>query len=150
MTPLRTAAIDAVVDRLDSQVVDAAVERARRAPVDTDKEDLPRIVVTGGGWTADTSVEPGYTHYAISIIVTGYAGAEDDIAAEDAVTSLHADVVSALAAWTPAAAGLGDMVEADAEFTLFGADESAKPAGMFTANFSMLATVPSGSPYTIT
>lgn len=146
MTPLRTAALEAVTARL-AAVLPVPVERARRAAVDTDREELPRLVVMGEGWTANEAVEPLVTHYTIGFAVMGYAAGDDDQAAEDAVSLLHAQTVAALSAWTPAAAGLGDVSELEAELVLFEAEQSARPAGMFTARFSILATVPSGAPY---
>jgi hypothetical protein len=45
--PLREAALAAIAERLATQLADVAVERARRAPVDTDAEPLPQLVVRG-------------------------------------------------------------------------------------------------------
>ena len=54
---------------------------------------------------------------------------------------------AALAGWTPALDGLGEVSEQGAEFRLYDTDESAKPAGEFIARFSMLAIAPLGAPY---
>ena len=148
MTPLREAALAAVPARLAAAVPDAVTERARRAPVDTDAEVLPRLVVTGADWTADTTQQPGATHYTIGFDVVGYAGGATDLAAEQAVSSLHAAVVVALAGWTPDAAGLSDVAEDSASFRTYAADESARPAGAFVARFSLLAVAPTGQPTT--
>jgi hypothetical protein len=147
-TPLREAALAEVVARLAAQLPGVTVERARRATVDTDNEALPRVVVRGGDWLADNSQEPGITHWTIGVAVSGFAGGADDLAAEQALSDLHARVVAALAAWTPAIAGLGDLAEENADLRLYDADESAKPAGEFVARFSLLAIGPSASPYT--
>ena len=62
-TPIREAALAAVADRLTTELPSVVLERARRAPVDTDKEPLPRLVLTGTDWEADETAEPGSTHY---------------------------------------------------------------------------------------
>ncbi len=46
--PLREAALTAVAARLTAQIPTAVVERARRVPVDTDVESLPRLILLGG------------------------------------------------------------------------------------------------------
>jgi hypothetical protein len=45
-TPIREVALVAIAARL-AEIPGVVVERARRAPVDTDKEPLPRLVLTG-------------------------------------------------------------------------------------------------------
>lgn len=145
---LREAALAEIAARLTAQLPGVAVERSRRAMVDTDNEALPRVVVRGGDWLADNTQEYGTTHWIIGFSVSGFVGGADDLAAEQALSDLHARVVAALAAWTPATAGLGDIAEADADIRLYDADESAKPAGEFIARFSLLATGPSAHPYT--
>ncbi|MGG5819640.1 hypothetical protein [Falsiroseomonas sp. HW251] len=137
--PLREAALAAVADRLAAELSDAVVERARRAPVDTDAEALPHLVVRGDDLEADETAEPGRTHYRIGFGVSGFAAGTTDLAAEQALSLLHARTVAALAGWTPAAPGLGDVAEAGAEFRLYDADESAQPAGEFLARFTILA-----------
>lgn len=62
-TALREAALAAIADRLSVELPGIVLERARRAPVDTDKEQLPRLVLTGTDWEADETAEPGSTHY---------------------------------------------------------------------------------------
>ncbi len=146
-TPLREAALAAIADRLTTTLPDVVVERARRAPVDVDAETLPRLIVRGEDWQADDTEEPGRTHYRIGFSVTGFASATTDLAAEQALSLLHARVIEALAGWTPSTAGLGDVAEQSAEFSLYDADDSARPAGEFLARFSMLAIGPSGGPW---
>ena len=146
---LREAALAAVASRLTTAIPSATVERARRAPVEIDTESMPRLVVTGGDLTADETAEPGRTHYDLAFTVTGYVTAANDLAAEQALSSLHAQVVGALSGWTPTAAGIGDMRELGAEFGLYGIDDCAKPAGEFTARFGILAVAPLGGPYSI-
>jgi hypothetical protein len=142
--PLREAALAAIADRLAAELPDVAVERARRAPVDTDAEVLPRLVVRGDYLEADESQEPGRTHYRIGFGVSGFAVGASDLAAEQALSLLHARAVSALAGWTPASPGLGDIAEGSSEFRLNDAEESAQPAGEFLARFSILAVGPAG------
>ncbi len=144
--PLREAALAAVAARLTAQIPGAVVERARRSPVDTDVETLPRLVVVAGNVEADEAAEPLLTHYQLAFAVHGYAAGADDLAAEQALSLLHAQVVAALAGWTPAAAGLGDIAERGADIGLFALDDSAKPAGSFEARFSVLAISPTGGP----
>lgn len=146
-TPLREAALAAVAARLGAVLPDAPVERARRAPVDTDTEALPRLILHGDAWTADDGQEPGATHWTIGFTVAGYARGRSDLAAERALSDLHARVVAALAGWTPDILNLGDVVEESAEFRLYDAEESAKPAGEFSARFNLLAVGPTASPY---
>jgi hypothetical protein len=60
---------------------------------------------------------------------------------------LRRRLVSLLAGWTPAAPGLGDVVEQGAEFRMYDTEESALPAGEFLARFSILAIGPNGGPW---
>lgn len=146
-TPLREAALTAIAARLQAQLLDVVVERARRAPVDVDAETLPRLILRGEDWQADDTEEPGRTHYQLGFSVTGFVSAATDLAAEQALSLLHARVVEALAGWTPSTAGLGDVAEQGAEFSLYDSEDAARPAGEFLARFSMLAIGPSGGPW---
>jgi hypothetical protein len=146
-TQIREAALAAIADRLAAELPAVELERARRAPVDTDKEPLPRLVLTGTDWEADETAEPGSTHYTMGFVVAGYGRNTTDLGLEQGLSELHASVVAALAGWTPAVDGLGEAVEQGAEFRLYDTDESAKPAGEFLARFSMLAIAPLGSPF---
>jgi hypothetical protein len=146
-TPLREAALAAIAARLVAMLPDVAVERARRAPVDTSSEALPRLILHGEDWAADTSQEPGITHYTLGFAVTGYLAAGSDLAAEQALSALHARVVAVLCGWTLDASDLGEPVEQGAEFELYDAEDSARPAGEFRARFEMLALAPTGAPY---
>ena len=110
-TPVVEAALAAIAARLASAVPGAAVERARRAPVELDTETLPRLVLQVDSLDADSTAEPGSTHYRLSFIVVGTANGASDLAAQQSVISLHASVVAALAGWTPSTAGLGDMAD---------------------------------------
>jgi len=146
-TAIREAALAAIADRLTTELPAVELERARRAPVDTDKESLPRLVLTGTDWEADETAEPGSTHYSMGFVVAGYVRDTTDLGVEHGLSDLHASVVSALAGWTPTVDGLGETAEQGAEFRLYDTDESAKPAGEFLARFSMLAIAPLGAPY---
>jgi hypothetical protein len=103
-------------------------------------------VVVAGNVEADETAEPLLTHYQLAFAVHGYAAGADDLAAEQALSLLHAQAVASLAGWTPAAAGLGDIAERGADIALFALDDSAKPAGSFEARFSVLAMSPTGGP----
>jgi hypothetical protein len=141
-TPLRETALAAIATRLTSQIPTATVERARRAPVDTDTESLPRLVLSGDDWAADETAEPLVVHYTLGFTVSGYVRAASGLAVDQALAALHAATVAALAGWTPGLDGLGEPSEESAEFRVLDADESAKPAGEFTARFSMLCLAP--------
>jgi len=145
--PLREAALAAVAERIITGLPDVALDRARRAPVDVEVETLPRLVLRGEEIEADDTQEPGRTHYRLGFVVSGFAAGASDLAAEQALSMLHARLVSLLAAWTPAAPGLGDVVEQGAEFRMYDTEESARPAGEFLARFSILAIGPSGGPW---
>lgn len=146
-TAIRETALAVIATRLAAQVTSATVERTRRAPVDVDKESLPRLVLTITDWQADETAEFGLVHYTLGFAVTGYATARTNILAEQAMGALHAQTVAALSGWTPSENGLGEPVEEGAEFVLLDAEESAKPVGEFTARFSMLCVAALGSPY---
>jgi hypothetical protein len=145
-TPIREVALAAIAARLCAQMPDVPIERARRAPIDTDTESVPRLVLRGEDWEADETQEPGATHYRIGVSVTGVVRAITDLDAEQALSALHARVVAALAGWTLDPPGFGDVAEQGAEFRLFDAEESARPAGEFVARFTLLAVTPTGNP----
>ena len=145
-TPVREAALAAVAARLLAQMPDVALDRARRASVDTDNETLPRMILRGEDMDADDTQEPGWTHYRIGFAVVAFARAASDLAVEQALSLLHARIIAVLAGWVPAASGLGDVAEVGAEFALFEAEDSAKPAGECIARFSMLAVTATGDP----
>ena len=145
--PLREAGLAAIAQRLTSTLSDVVVERARRAPVDVDTDTLPRLILRGEEWQADETEEPGLTHYRLVFSVTGFVSAATDLAAEQALCLLHAQLVETLAGWTPSTPGLGDVAEQGAEFSLYDSDASAQPAGEFLARFSMLAIGPGGGPW---
>jgi hypothetical protein len=145
--PLREAALAAIAERIITGLPDVALDRARRAPVDVEAETLPRLVLRGEEIEADDTEEPGRTHYRIGFVVSGFAAGASDLAAEQALSTLHARLVSLLAAWTPAAPGLGDVVEQGAEFRMYDTEESSLPAGEFLARFSILAIGPNGGPW---
>lgn len=142
--PLREAAMAAIAARLVAQMPDVVVERARRSAVVIDEETLPRLILRAEDMAADDTEEPARTHYTLTFSVACVAAAATDLAIEQALSLLHARVVDALAAWTPADPGLGDIQERGAEFRLYEAEESAQPAGEFIAGFAMLAVGPAG------
>ena len=145
--PLREAALAAIAERIITGLPDVALDRARRAPVDVEAETLPRLVLRGEEIEADDTEEPGRTHYRIGFVVSGFAAGASDLAAEQALSVLHARLVSLLAGWTPAAPGLGDIAEQGAEFRMYDSEESTLPAGEFLARFSILAIGPNGGPW---
>lgn len=74
-------------------------------------------------------------------------GETADLSAERALSTLHAQVVDALAGWDAGVDGVGQVGETDAEFSLFAADASARSAGLFVARFTVLAVGPTGGPW---
>jgi hypothetical protein len=153
-TSIIETATAAIAARLAAQVTTATVERSRRAPVDTGNESFPLLVLSVTDWTADETAEPLTVHYTLSFAITGYARAPAglradaaNLAADQALSELHAAAVAAMTSWTPTEAGLGEPSEEGAERGLYDAEESAQAAGEFTARFSMLCLAPLGSPY---
>ena len=146
-SPVTEATLAAVTARLVAALPSAVVERARRAPVDIESETLPRLVLHIDSIEADAGAEPGATHYRIGLTIVGTAIGSSDLDAQQAVISLHASVVTALAGWTPSTTGLGDVAELGADFLLHDTDQSATPAGEFAARFEMLAVAQTGNPY---
>lgn len=145
-TPVREAALAAVAARLRTQLPDVALDRARRGAVDADREPMPRMILRGEDMDADDTQEPGRTHYRISFSVVAFARAVSDLAVEQALSLLHARIAAALAGWVPDTTNLGDVAEQGAEFVLYDAEDSAKPAGECIARFSILAVTPTGDP----
>ena len=145
-TPVREAALAAVVVRLRAQMPDVALDRARRGAVDADRERLPRLILRGEDMEADDTQEPGRTHYRIGFSVVAFTRAGSDLELEQALSSLHARIAAALAGWVPDSWNLGDVAEQGAEFVLYDAEDSAKPAGECAARFSILAVTPTGDP----
>jgi hypothetical protein len=95
--PLRQAALAAIAERIIAGLPDVALDRARRAPVDVEVETLPRLVLRGEEIEADDTEEPGRTHYRIGFVVSGFAAGASDLAAEQALSVLHARLVFLLA-----------------------------------------------------
>jgi hypothetical protein len=145
-TPVREAALAAVAARLRAQLPDVALDRARRGAVDAERERLPRMILRGGDMEVDDTQEPGWTHYRIVFSVVAFARAGSDLDLEQALSSLHARIVAALAGWVPSGSSLGDVTEEGAEFLLYDVEDSAKPAGECVARFSILAVTPTGDP----
>lgn len=145
-TPIREAALAAIAARLEIET-SATVERSRRAPVDLAKDDLPHLNLEPGDWTADVTQEPLQTHYTLGFTVTGHVRARTDLAADQALSELHAATVAALAGWLPDIDGMDQPIEEGASIALLAADESEKPAGRFEARFSVLLIAATGNPY---
>lgn len=147
MTPMREVATAALAARLTAQLSGVTVERTRRAPVNVDDETLPRVLLTVTEWEADETAEPLIVHYTCGFVVQGWATGATELAADQATIALHAQIVAALAGWTPATAGLGEPSEIGGETRLLDAEDSAKCAGECAARFTMLVLAPLGSPY---
>lgn len=140
-TSVREYVLTATVARLVDQIPTATVERSRRAAVDTDRETLPRLVVTMPGWEADDTQGHGVVFYNAELLVTGYAGADTDAEADAALDQLNAAVQGALGDWTLTAWDVDAPASTGVDFRLFDAEESSRPAGEFTARFAMKLAV---------
>jgi len=145
-TPVREAALAAVAARLRAQLPDVTLDRARRGEVDIDVERMPRMILRGEGIDADDTQEPGRTHYRIGFTVLAISRAGSDLDLEQALSLLHARIVAAIGGWVPSIVGPGDVAEQGAEFVLYDAEDSARPAGECAARFSILAVTPTGDP----
>lgn len=143
-TPIRESVLAAAAAELETLVPAVPVERARRAPVAI--AEMPRLVVTGLGMEPDEGQSPLETFWKIGFSVTGYASGATDLAAEQALTELHARVVAALQA-ADLGPGAVQPTAGFAEMALYDAEASSKPAGQFTVVFEVLAVTPTSSPY---
>jgi hypothetical protein len=145
--PIRESALAQVAARLIAQIPTAAVDRARRAMPDTDREAMPRLVVMGLDLSVGDEFDATRTRYEIGFAVRGYVAAGSDLGLEQAMSLLHARVVQALANWTPGDAALGDVRELGAAFTTYDAADSARPAGEFESRFTIPAYAITGFPF---
>jgi hypothetical protein len=144
VTPIREAVTAAAHARLAAVLTGVTVERVRRAPPDL--SELPLVVVAAGDMTADEEQSPGETFWRIGVTVTGHAMGGTDLAAEQALSELHARVVAAMQGHD-LGAGVVDALSDGATFEMLLAEDSDTPAGAFEARFTVLAVAPSGNPY---
>lgn len=147
MMPLRESVLAAVAEVLAAAIPDVPVERARRARPDI--AEFPRIVVRGGDAAPDESQTPMLTFWTFGVIVTGYVKAATDLAAEQALSDLHARVVAALQMAELGPASVQPTMRM-AEMALYDAADSSTPAGEFTTIVEALATAPTAYPYATT
>jgi hypothetical protein len=152
MTPIRERLLAMVAARLEEQIPDVPVERARRALVEI--REMPRLIVRGGTLAPNDATAFGETLYSAEAIIEGYVVSTDpdvenpDLACERLLSELHARVVSALADWTPDGDDLNEVMESGtAEFLPYDLDESSEPAGEFVARFEAQSIRPTGHPY---
>lgn len=143
-TPLRESVLAAVADRLQDMIPGVPVERARRAPVGIDER--PRLVVRGGDAAADESQSPMETFWTFGVSVSGYVAAASDLAAEQALSTLHAQVMEALQAVDLGPASVQPTIGL-AEMALYDSADSSAPAGQFTIILEALAVAPTAHPY---
>lgn len=147
MANVRDAALAAIHARLSAEFIDP-VDRGRRAPVDLAHEQLPRLVLSGGNVEANTTMEPGYTHYTIEFEVAAYVTGTSDADLEVQQSNYFADIVAALGGgWQPATTGLGEVTELGAEFNTIPAAESKARVAEVVCRFTILAITPAGAPY---
>ena len=143
-TPIREAVLAAVASRLAAIITDVPIERAQRA--EPAVEAMPCLIIQGGDIVADEEQSPGECFWRVEFTVQGYAAGASDLACENALSLLHARVVSALQAWDPPAP-LVQFTTLDAAYDIFDVEQSAQPAGVFAARFHCQAVTPSGNPY---
>lgn len=140
-TSVREHVLDSAVTLLAAAIPTATVERSRRAAVDTDRETLPRLIITMPGWESDETQGHGVVFYTAELQVAGYARGDTDAEADAALDQLNAAVQGAMGAWTPTGWDVDAPASLGVDFRLFDAEESSRPAGEFTARFSMRLVV---------
>lgn len=143
-TPIREAVLAAVAARLKAQLAGVTVVRALRAPLDP--RLCPAVILRGGDMVADEDQSFGETMWRIAFSVAGMITATSDLAAEQALSDLHAKVIAALQGYDLGPATIQPNV-LDASFEIYSAEDSATPAGEFTAAFEATAMTPNASPY---
>jgi len=143
-TPLRESVLAAAAARLAEIITDVPVERARRSMPTL--EQMPMLVVHGGGASPDNSQSPGETFWTFGFTVTAYFKGADDLAAEQAGSEIHARILVALeyADLGPASV---QPTAGQAEIILYSAEDSTKPAGQLVVPFEALAIAPTSYPY---
>jgi hypothetical protein len=143
-TPIREAILAAVATRLTAQLAGVTVLRAYRAGLDP--RLCPAVIITGTSMDADEDISFGETQWRIGFSIAGYITATTDLAADQAMSDLHARVVAALQDYD-LGPGFVQSNVGSAQFELYPAEESAKPAGEFSASFEAMAMTPAKSPY---
>jgi hypothetical protein len=142
-TPVRELVIAAAFARLEevlpARVEDVTVERSRRAEPEPE-ERLPLVVVRARGELQPVpDLSAGDQVWAVEFGVDGWAGALDDLEAEQAVAELEAVVIEALLDQPlvrPDGTDLTTGVElVSSNASLFDAAENANPEGSFSATF---------------
>lgn len=101
LTPSVIAALDVIRERLETRMPDVTVERARRAPVNLEDDDLPRVVVRMGELSEEIGDAVGTSLHRWTALVEGYVshdtGEDDpDVGLELAIAELHARCHEAL------------------------------------------------------
>lgn len=143
-TPIREAVLAAVEARLKAQITGVTVLRALRAPLDA--RHCPALILRGGDMSAEEDQSFGETLWRIGFSVTGMITAANDLAAEQALSDFHAKVITALQGYDLGPATIQPNV-LNTSFDLYAAEDSATPAGEFTAEFEAMAMTPNASPY---
>lgn len=133
------AALEAVAERLREVITDVPVETDRRSePAD---DEFPLLVVTQEDDEPDNGEILGDTIYHQTIAVSGFHRAfgtqNPETEARRAVNRLRARVVMALLESWAFPEPIEQVLEASCETTFYDAEESALPAGEFTARFTL-------------
>lgn len=143
-TPLRESILAAAATRLAAAITDVPVERARRAPPALN--EFPRLILRGLSAQPDPTQSPMETFWTFEFEVSGYVTAATDLAAEQALSDLHARVMAALEN-ADLGPGAVQPTAGVAELALYSADDSKTPAGQFSVIFQALSIAPTASPY---
>ena len=152
-TPLREAAIAAIVAQLAAVLPTVPVERNRRAPPDLTAETLPRLAVLDGDHQVQDSDAVGTVLYRVQVLVLGHVTAATDATLGAALNDLHASVVAAICNQEILVAGEQNIWphEQGMELIPFAASDSEKPAMGFALTLAFDLRVPDATgPYTTT
>lgn len=141
---VRDSVLAAVVALLTAAIPEVTVERARRAP--PAEHEMPMLVVTGTSMSPDITQAPHLTEWTVGFTVEGYVSGDGDLAAEQASSMLHARVMEVL---ETATLGESDIMTTagTAEMGLYGAQQSKRAIGEFSAPFTTRCWARSGYPY---
>jgi hypothetical protein len=95
-TPLRESAFVAIASRLGTALPTWPIERNRRAPVDIERETLPRLVLRDGSHRVMPSDAFGLRLYRVEIAIEGWVKAGSDAELGYALNDAHAQIVGAI------------------------------------------------------
>jgi hypothetical protein len=152
-TPLREAAIAAIMAQLVATLPAVPVDRNRRAPPDLVREPLPRLAVLDGDHQVQGSDAHGTVLYRVQVLVLGHVTAASDATLGAAINDLHASTVAALCNQEILVAGEQNIwpQEEGMQMIPFAATESETPFMGFALTIGFDLRVPDATgPYTTT